>query len=290
MTKNIIKVVMIVIPLIASFNVVGCNNSNPPVPNEDQNSIEEAPTNEKLNNAWSTLVNENQNRMTLVPELLAVVRTPYDEEQRAFTHLQEVRAEIGGMHASAAMLDDSQKLSQYQDAQARLGVSIKQLIEVSNQYPLLTSDMVFQDLVAQIAGQEQKIALARNRYEQQGGNYDSLLVHYERRQDLASILPKVIKNHTYNNESVFTQVIATTSVIDSFDVSSNTPEDLQAVKRYLEAQANMDTTLSNLMRLSEHYTALKSNANFLRLQTELEEIDNRLMVARSVYNEEAQKR
>ncbi|MFP3366246.1 LemA family protein, partial [Pseudoalteromonas sp. SIMBA_148] len=107
------------------------------------------------------MVSENQNRMALVPELLAVVKKPYDEEQSAFKQLQEARAEVGKLQLSVETFNDTQELVKYQQAQTNLSSSLATVIEISNRYPALSSDAVFQDLLATIDAQEQKITLAR---------------------------------------------------------------------------------------------------------------------------------
>lgn len=284
--QNIMKIVLIFTSLLS---LASCNDTKSPVIEEKSSSSKSAIKHEKLNAAWSEMIDENQKRMALIPELLTMVRIPYDREQKAFEQLREARAEVGGIQASEAMLNSPQELNDYQEAQEKLGIAIAQLIEVSNQYPKLISDATFQDFLVQLELQEKKIALARDRYKQQGVNYESVLLHYKRRQDLASILPKIVKNYTFNDDNVFTQITVSESTIENINISSITPDDQPAVERYLEAQAKMDTAIFNLMIVQEHYTELKSNTEFLRLKSVLEKINNRRIIAHNIYKKELEK-
>ena len=289
MMMTSIRPALIFTALIISFTMTGCSDNQSSTSDEKPAMKEIDQVNEKLNIAWSEMVSENQNRMALVPELLAVVKKPYDEEQSAFKQLQEARAEVGKLQLSVETFNDTQELVKYQQAQTNLSSSLATVIEIPNRYPALSSDAVFQDLLATIDAQEQKIALARTLYEQRKVEYRSLFVHYQRLQDVAGNIPKIIRNHTHNDESIFTQVTAKKSALDRFDINLEPPTSLEKVEPYLNAQTEMGIALSRLMELSHHYTELQANAEFVRLQSTLEEIDDRMIVARNIYEEEAKK-
>ena len=289
MMMTSIRPALIFTALIISFTMTGCSDNQSSTSDEKPAMKEIDQVNEKLNIAWSEMVSENQNRMALVPELLAVVKKPYDEEQSAFKQLQEARAEVGKLQLSVETFNDTQELVKYQQAQTNLSSSLATVIEIPNRYPALSSDAVFQDLLATIDAQEQKIALARTLYEQRKVEYRSLFVHYQRLQDVAGNIPKIIRNHTHNDESIFTQVTAKKSALDRFDINLEPPTSLEKVEPYLNAQTEMGIALSRLMELSQHYTELQANAEFVRLQSTLEEIDDRMIAARNIYEEEAKK-
>jgi len=289
MIMTSIRPALIFTALIISFTMTGCSDNQSSTSDEKPAMKEIEQVNEKLNIAWSEMVSENQNRMALVPELLAVVKKPYDEEQSAFKQLREARAEVGKLQLSVETFNDTQELVKYQQAQTNLSSSLATVIEISNRYPALSSDAVFQDLLATIDAQEQKITLARTLYEQRKVEYRSLFVHYQRLQDVAGNIPKIIRNHTHNDESTFTQVTAKKSALDRFDINLEPPTSLEKAAPYLNAQTEMGIALSRLMELSQHYTELQANAEFVRLQSTLEEIDDRMIAARNIYEEEAKK-
>ena len=289
MIMTSIRPALIFTALIISFTMTGCSDNQSSTSDEKPAMKEIEQVNEKLNIAWSEMVSENQNRMALVPELLAVVKKPYDEEQSAFKQLQEARAEVGKLQLSVETFNDTQELVKYQQAQTNLSSSLATVIEISNRYPALNSDAVFQDLLATIDAQEQKITLARTLYEQRKVEYRSLFVHYQRLQDLAGNIPKIIRNHTHNDESTFTRVTAKKSALDRFDIILEPPASLEKAALYLNAQTEMGIALSRLMELSQHYTELQANAEFVRLQSTLEEIDDRMIAVRNIYEEESKK-
>jgi len=66
------------------------------------------------------------------------------------------------------------------------------------------------------------------------------------------------------------------------------PNDPNAMAQYAAAQQNLGNALSRLLVVSERYPDLKSNQNFLQLQSELEGTENRIAVERMRYNEKAQ--
>jgi LemA protein len=69
---------------------------------------------------------------------------------------------------------------------------------------------------------------------------------------------------------------------------SNTPNDPQAMAQFEAAQGALSNALSRLLVVVERYPDLKSNANFLELQSQLEGTENRIAVERRRYNEVAQ--
>lgn len=307
-TKNTARLSAILV--LSLSTLIGCDNSAAPLAEEDTQTVsdQQSPENEKLKAAWSQLVNEYQNRMLFVPELLAVVKEPYDEEQAAFAQLKEARAEIGSLHASSEQLNDPQKMNEYLTAQAELDAAISQLIDVSNRYPELTSDVSFQDLIAQMQREANMITIARNQYAQEGGSYDTVLNRYQRLQDLAAHLPKLIQPYTFDGEDIFNQVDVAKKNIDTISMTASmtaegmtadaiategTAKDMasdpQAVDRYLAAQTQMDVALQRLMTTAEHYTELKADADFKALQSQLEQSTNRLSIARDNYTQAAQK-
>lgn len=303
-TKNTARLSAIL--ALSLFTLIGCDNSAAPLTEENTQTVSDQPSpqNEKLKAAWSQLVNEYQNRMLFVPELLAVAKEPYDKEQAAFAQMREARAEIGSLHASSDQLNDPQKMNEYLTAQAKLDAAISQLIDVSSRYPELTSDVSFQDLIAQMQREANMITIARNQYAQEGGSYDTVLNRHQRLQDLAAHLPKLIQPYTFDGEDIFNQVdvakknIGTISMtadgttvdaIATEGTAKDMASDPQAVDRYLAAQTQMDVALRRLMTTAEHYTELTADADFKALQSQLEQSTNRLSIARDNYTQAAQK-
>ena len=71
----------------------------------------------------------------------------------------------------------------------------------------------------------------------------------------------------------------------SIQVDASTITDPEAFKKFQEAQAQLSGALGRLIAISENYPDLKSNVNFLALQSQLEGTENRIAVARRDYIE-----
>ena len=113
-----------------------------------------------------------------------------------------------------------------------------------------------------------------------------MLNQYQRRADLIPNLVETVKGYAAQEAQVLEAVInararATQSVQVPPDILTN-PE---AFKQFQEAQSQLSGALGRLLAVSERYPDLKSNQNFLALQSQLEGTENRIAVARRDYIE-----
>src|SRR5262249_13305531 len=115
--------------------------------------------------------------------------------------------------------------------------------------------------------------------------WSQVLNQYQRRTDLIPNLVETVKGYAKQEQTVLTQVVearakATQTTVNlPPDVTSN-PE---AFKQFEQSQAALTGALGRLLAVSERYPDLKSNANFLSLQSQLEGTENRITVARQDY-------
>jgi LemA protein len=119
---------------------------------------------EAVTAAWSEVVNQYQRRADLVPNLVNTVKGYATHEEEVLTKVTEARASVGKINISAADLTDEAKLKQFQAAQGELSSALSRLMVVSENYPNLKADGLFQNLQAQLEGTENRITVARNRY------------------------------------------------------------------------------------------------------------------------------
>ncbi len=111
---------------------------------------------------------------------------------------------------------------------------------------------------------------------------------YQRRADLVPNLVATVKGYASHESETLQGVIdararATQITIDP---SNATPEQLAA---YQAAQGELSQALGRLLAVAENYPDLKANENFRDLQQQLEGTENRITVARQLFNEEAMK-
>ena len=119
---------------------------------------------EAVTAGWSEVVNQYQRRADLVPNLVNTVKGYAQHEEEVLTKVTEARASVGKITISAADLADEAKLKQFQAAQGELSGALSRLMAVSENYPNLKADALFQNLQAQLEGTENRITVARNRY------------------------------------------------------------------------------------------------------------------------------
>ena len=120
--------------------------------------------------------------------------------------------------------------------------------------------------------------------------WSQVLNEYQRRNDLIPNLVNTVKGYAHQEQTVLTQVVEArakatqTTVSLPADVTSN-PE---AFRKFEQSQAQLGGALGRLLAVSEKYPDLKSNQNFLALQSQLEGTENRIAVARKDYIDRVQ--
>jgi len=119
---------------------------------------------EAVTAAWSEVLNQYQRRADLVPNLVNTVKGYASHEESVFTRVTEARAQVGTLKITPEMLSDPAAIAKFQSAQGELSSALTRLMAVSENYPDLKADGLFQNLQAQLEGTENRIAVARNRY------------------------------------------------------------------------------------------------------------------------------
>ena len=106
---------------------------------------------------------------------------------------------------------------------------------------------------------------------------------YQRRAELIPNLVETVKGFAQQERQVLTQVTEARAKATQVQVNANQLTDPEAIRRFQEAQAQLSGALGRLLAVSERYPDLKSNQNFLALQSQLEGTENRIAVARRDY-------
>ena len=115
--------------------------------------------------------------------------------------------------------------------------------------------------------------------------WSDVLNQYQRRSDLIPNLVETVKGYAKQESSVLEAVTAARAQATSVKVDASTITDPEAFKKFQDAQAQLSGSLGRLLAISENYPDLKSNQNFLALQSQLEGTENRIAVARRDYIE-----
>ena len=106
---------------------------------------------------------------------------------------------------------------------------------------------------------------------------------YQRRADLIPNLVNTVKGYATQERTVLTEVTEARAKATQVQVNANDLTDPQKLQQFQQAQAQLSGALGRLLAVSEMYPDLKSNQNFLALQSQLEGTENRISVARRDY-------
>jgi LemA protein len=109
--------------------------------------------------------------------------------------------------------------------------------------------------------------------------------NYQRRADLIPNLVETVKGYAKQEKDVLEAVINARARATQIQVNADTVTDPDTFRKFQEAQAQLSGALGRLIATVENYPDLKSNQNFLALQSQLEGTENRIAIARRDYIE-----
>ncbi|MCD6122993.1 MAG: LemA family protein [Spirochaetales bacterium] len=193
MKKNIYKI-LIVIAVVLAFSGCGYNSMQ-------QNE-------EAVNKAWGDLESQLQRRADLIPNLVEVVKGYAAHEKETLQAVVEARAKATSFQISPDMLKDPAAMKKFQEVQGSLSSALSRLMVVVEKYPDLKANQNFRDLQHQLEGTENRISVARQRYNAAVERFNfsirkfpnsitnSLMLHLQRKEyfkadESAKTVPKV---------------------------------------------------------------------------------------------------
>ena len=129
---------------------------------------------EEVSASWAEVQNQYQRRLDLIPNLVSTVKGYAKHESDVFTQVSEARSKAGGqINISDEILNDPEAFARYQQIQDNLGASLQRLLMVTEQYPELKADQNFLALQDQLEGTENRITVARNRFNDTAKRYNT---------------------------------------------------------------------------------------------------------------------
>lgn len=145
---------------LAAVSLTGCGLNSVPTAEENVNA------------KWANVQNQYQRRSDLYGNLVATVSAAAAQERNVLREVTEARARANSIQLTPEQLSDPQAVQRYADAQARLSSPLvfRQLQEA---YPQLQSNANFRDLQEQIEGTENRIAIARQDYNEAVQGYNT---------------------------------------------------------------------------------------------------------------------
>ena len=111
---------------------------------------------------WSGVLNMYRRRADLLPNVIASVQTYAAHERELLTELADARASmLQGLNADS---NDPQSLQHLQQAQQKFSSGLGHLLAIAERYPELKANTLFQELIVELEGSENRIAYARDRF------------------------------------------------------------------------------------------------------------------------------
>ena len=121
--------------------------------------------------------------------------------------------------------------------------------------------------------------------EQAKARWSDVQNQYQRRADLIPNLVSTVQGYAKQERDVLTAVVEARAKATQVKVDVSQLSDPDKLKQFQDAQNQLTGALGRLLAITENYPDLKSNGNFLALQSQLEGTENRIAVARRDYIE-----
>ncbi len=131
---------------------------------------------EQVSAQWAQVENQYQRRYDLIPNLVSTVKGYAKQESDVFTQVAEARSKAGGMITiDESVLDNPEKMAEFQKVQDSLGGALQRLLSVTENYPELKSNQNFLALQDELEGTENRISVERKRFNDAAKTYNTTI-------------------------------------------------------------------------------------------------------------------
>jgi LemA protein len=148
---------------VASLGLAACGINTVPTVEEEAKA------------RWADVQSAYQRRADLIPNLVASVRGAAQSETTILTNVTEARSRATSINITTEDLSNPEEFQRFQDAQNELTQALGQLRTVVENYPQLQSQARFADLMTQLEGTENRIDVARTRYNEAVQSYNTTI-------------------------------------------------------------------------------------------------------------------
>jgi LemA protein len=149
-----------VIAVLAVLLIAGCGSYNGFVDGE-----------ENVDKSWADVQTQYQRRADLIPNLVNTVKGAAEFERGTLEAVTNARARATSINIDASKLTP-ETMAEFQAAQGQLSSGLGRLLATSENYPSLKANAQFQELQAQLEGTENRIAVARNRFNETATSFN----------------------------------------------------------------------------------------------------------------------
>lgn len=134
---------------------------------------------ETVSNAWSNVESQYQRRADLIPNLVNTVKGYAEHEAQTLQAVTDARVRATQMNVNVEDLTP-EKLLEYQRVQGELGTALGRLLAITEAYPELKANENFLELQAQLEGTENRIAVARQNFNETVKEYNTSIRKFPR--------------------------------------------------------------------------------------------------------------
>ncbi|TYB31084.1 MAG: LemA family protein [Candidatus Mcinerneyibacterium aminivorans] len=124
--------------------------------------------NEQIENQWSSVENQYQRRMDLIPNLVNSVKGYVEHEREVFTNIAEARSKYAGASSKEGKMKAANQLEG----------ALSRLMVIVERYPNLKASQNFTQLMDELAGTENRVAVARRRYNESVRQYNAYIKQF----------------------------------------------------------------------------------------------------------------
>ncbi|MCD7933320.1 MAG: LemA family protein [Tannerellaceae bacterium] len=129
---------------------------------------------ENVKTAWSEVENQYQRRLDLIPNLVNTVKGYASHERETLEGVIEARARASSVNINPENLTE-ESLRQFQSAQSEVTSALSRLLVTVERYPDLKANQNFLELQAQLEGTENRITVARQRFNEAAQQYNTYI-------------------------------------------------------------------------------------------------------------------
>ena len=150
----------IIAAILAVLLIAGCGSYNGFVDAE-----------EEMEQSWANVETQYQRRADLIPNLVNTVKGAAEFDRGTLEAVTNARARATSINIDASDLTP-EKIEQFQQIQGELSSGLGRLLATAESYPQLKSNAQFQELQAQLEGTENRIAVARDRFNEEATEFN----------------------------------------------------------------------------------------------------------------------
>ncbi|SNS44575.1 LemA protein [Ekhidna lutea] len=162
MSKRVITILIIVVVVFLGYNFfAGKYNSM-------------VTMDEEVNTEWANVETQYQRRYDLIPNLVNTVKGFAEQEREVLTQVTEARAKASSIQIDPSNLNQ-EALQNFANAQGQLNSALSRLLVTVERYPDLKSNQNFLELQAQLEGTENRISVARTRFNEKTKAYNTYI-------------------------------------------------------------------------------------------------------------------